>query len=329
MTSKKFSLILATADDIHALAVQERSRTVLGLDCLICDTARFPATAHYDVSVGDDRAALRLVQDGDAELALDDVSAIWRRRIKQHELSKSLDQRPDQEISRNDTRSALEGFLYVAATACPTMNDPLRERAGLNKTFQLFKARDAGFAIPDTLMSSRSASVIEFVHAHQARGDQVVYKAFSSPSDRMIATKLFRDDDFERLADLQFAPAIFQRFVAGRNLRVTYVDGVCFPAEVLIETEAAECDWRVEISNRVVDHALDAQTELRLGTLMKSLGLAYGAIDFKLTPDGELVFLEVNPWGQFLFVEVQTGQQISLEIARWLATARLALTHGR
>ena len=56
----------------------------------------------------------------------------------------------------------------------------------------------------------------------------------------------------------------------------------------------------------------------RLRNLMKRLGLVYGAIDMRLTPDGRYVFLEINPAGQWLFVEQQTGQPITKSLVRLL-----------
>ena len=48
---------------------------------------------------------------------------------------------------------------------------------------------------------------------------------------------------------------------------------------------------------------------------MARLGLIYGAIDLRQTPAGDYVFLEVNPAGQWLFVEQRTGQPISEAIS--------------
>jgi pyruvate carboxylase len=49
--------------------------------------------------------------------------------------------------------------------------------------------------------------------------------------------------------------------------------------------------------------------------LMRSLGLRFGALDFLVTPEGEWVFLEVNPNGQRAFVEQATGLPIAAAIA--------------
>jgi glutathione synthase/RimK-type ligase-like ATP-grasp enzyme len=49
--------------------------------------------------------------------------------------------------------------------------------------------------------------------------------------------------------------------------------------------------------------------------IMRALGLVYGAIDMRLTPDGRYVFIEVNPAGQWLFIEERTGQKITDALA--------------
>jgi glutathione synthase/RimK-type ligase-like ATP-grasp enzyme len=56
-------------------------------------------------------------------------------------------------------------------------------------------------------------------------------------------------------------------------------------------------------------------------SFVRRLGLMYGAIDMRRTPDGDHVFLEVNPAGQWLFVEQRTGQPIAARIADLLISA--------
>jgi glutathione synthase/RimK-type ligase-like ATP-grasp enzyme len=51
---------------------------------------------------------------------------------------------------------------------------------------------------------------------------------------------------------------------------------------------------------------------------MKTLGLSFGALDLILTPQGEYVFLEVNPSGQWVWIEDKLDLPISRSIAEWL-----------
>jgi glutathione synthase/RimK-type ligase-like ATP-grasp enzyme len=54
-------------------------------------------------------------------------------------------------------------------------------------------------------------------------------------------------------------------------------------------------------------------------TLQRRLGLIYSAFDLVRTPQGEYVFLETNPFGQWLWIEDLTGLPISKAIADFLA----------
>jgi beta-lactam-binding protein with PASTA domain len=56
--------------------------------------------------------------------------------------------------------------------------------------------------------------------------------------------------------------------------------------------------------------------------MMDRLGLAYGAFDLRRREDGEHVFLEVNPGGQWLYVEDATGLPITEAVAGLLCGAR-------
>ena len=56
---------------------------------------------------------------------------------------------------------------------------------------------------------------------------------------------------------------------------------------------------------------LPSGVEDALRRLLKAAGLRYGAIDMRMTPDGDYVFLEINPAGQWRFVEEVTGQPIT------------------
>ena len=53
--------------------------------------------------------------------------------------------------------------------------------------------------------------------------------------------------------------------------------------------------------------------------LTKYYGLEFGAIDLVLTPEGNYVFLEINPNGQWAWIEVLTRLPISDAIANLLA----------
>jgi glutathione synthase/RimK-type ligase-like ATP-grasp enzyme len=51
---------------------------------------------------------------------------------------------------------------------------------------------------------------------------------------------------------------------------------------------------------------------------MTMLGLKFATVDIKESRDGTLYFLELNPQGQFLYVEILTGLPIAVAMAKYL-----------
>ena len=72
---------------------------------------------------------------------------------------------------------------------------------------------------------------------------------------------------------------------------------------------------------RVNTLRITARSARGLSRLMARLGLLYGAADLRETSDGRVFFLEINPAGQWLFIEERTHQPITAAVAQLLATS--------
>jgi glutathione synthase/RimK-type ligase-like ATP-grasp enzyme len=82
----------------------------------------------------------------------------------------------------------------------------------------------------------------------------------------------------------------------------------------------SEIDFRLNLAAaRTSAAALPDHVSGALRSLMTRFGIVYGAVDLRLTPDGEYVFLEINPAGEFLFAEHGAGFPITDTVAGWLA----------
>ncbi len=82
-----------------------------------------------------------------------------------------------------------------------------------------------------------------------------------------------------------------------------------------------EIDYRMDLNGAQFSAVeLPTITRQRIAKFMEALGLVYGAIDLRRTHDGSDVFLEVNPSGEWLFVEQRTGQPITGSMATLLAS---------
>jgi glutathione synthase/RimK-type ligase-like ATP-grasp enzyme len=119
---------------------------------------------------------------------------------------------------------------------------------------------------------------------------------------------------------VQHAPVIFQHYVEARyDLRITAVDEQLFPAAIHSQQTVYTVDSRIGIgSAKVVPVEIPDDVEDRLLELKRRLGFVYGAIDMRLTPAGDYVFLEINPGGQFMYIEAATGLPIAAAMAEQL-----------
>ena len=85
---------------------------------------------------------------------------------------------------------------------------------------------------------------------------------------------------------------------------------------VIIETD--DLDWRTNMNGLVYPFDVPFELIKKLRMVLRTLGLEMGIFDLKETPEGELVWLEVNPQGQFLFLEPITNLPFSERFADFL-----------
>jgi glutathione synthase/RimK-type ligase-like ATP-grasp enzyme len=307
-------LILSTPQDEHAQTViAELLR--LGVRANMLDLSEFPQqlSLRMEYQGGERRFMFGCDKSG---LDLNDCGAIWWRRPQSPEVSPQLTRQSHRHFALNESVEALYGLWHSLDAFW--VNDPARDQVAQRKAFQLRVAQEVGLEIPATLITNCSQAVQEFV-APRGTG-QVIYKSFSATEQEWRETRLLRDNELDLLGNVQYAPVIFQEYVeAEADLRITIVGDEIFPAAIYSQETSYKVDFRIDIARaRVEATRLPANVEERLLQLMRRLGLVYGAIDMRRTPDGRHVFLEINPAGQWLFVENYTKQPIAHSLARLL-----------
>lgn len=223
------------------------------------------------------------------------------------------------EATRNliptECRAALAGLMFVRFKG-RWVNDPAAEVRADNKLVQLHAASAAGFSIPETLVSAIPEHIRSFVGNAQ---QQVVVKVVRGLAEFSVPTREITADDIATDASLQACPAIYQELIPGTaHLRVhVFGDDV-----IAVQIESPHLDWRPDLEVPMQHIELDSKLATQFSGLVRSLGLEMGIIDAKLDTHGQLVFLEINPQGQFLFIEGLTSTPLSERLAAFLtATA--------
>ena len=176
--------------------------------------------------------------------------------------------------------------------------------------------------MPETLVTNDPEAARQFCAVHH---DGVVYKTIASgfveylPTvTGTIYTTLLEQKHLAELDRVEVVPCLFQEYVAKAvELRVTVVGTEVFAAQIDSQaTERTKHDWRrYDSATPYSQHRLPQDEEERCVTLVRCLGLEFGAIDLVLRPDGRYVFLEINANGQWGWIEQLTGFPIAAAIA--------------
>jgi glutathione synthase/RimK-type ligase-like ATP-grasp enzyme len=148
-----------------------------------------------------------------------------------------------------------------------------------------------------------------------------VYKTFLASEQWWRETRVMRPDELNLLDSVRLAPVIFQEYVpAVADVRVTVVGERMFAAAIVPAPGGYQLDYRMDMDGASFEPTeLPFETRQGIQALMERLGLVFGAVDLRRTPEDRYVFLEVNPAGEWHFVEERTGQPITQAVAELLA----------
>jgi glutathione synthase/RimK-type ligase-like ATP-grasp enzyme len=292
---EKTVLIVSGTNDMHALAVR---RELVAAGCTVHFFASDDFGAHELSFEFDREPYLRIAGE---RVNVGDISTIWWRRpsLNQRLPEAGFDDDQTDFVNRNCSRT-LRSFLVASFSGVWVSSPDATDRAG-DKLHQLQLAKERGFDVPDTLISNDPDAVRAF---HERHGGNIIIKAAYNSRRLFLATQRVALDE---LSDdsIRAVPSIYQELIPGtKHLRVT-----CFGHHVscaLIETD--ELDWRPNLNVPITAYPLDPDLERRIVELLDAFDLKTGAMDLKISDRGDLVWFEVNPQGQFLFLEPLTGQ---------------------
>lgn len=280
------------------------------------DLADFPARQGLTLSwPADNEPPSYLVGGSAGTVDLSRVRAAWWRRVTPFTADDAIKDPKIQAFAVSETSEAINGMLD--ALHCKWMNPRAADDAAHHKPYQWSAAKEVGLRLPRTLVTTDPAAARRFIG--EIGVGKVVYKSFLAMHEAWRETRLVQKADLDRLDLVRLAPVIFQEYIPGVDLRIIAVGDQLFTAEIDARDTVYPVDMRMVIGeSKVRPVELPKEVYVALIKLQKRLGLVYGAIDVRRTDDGEYYFLEVNPAGQWMFVETRTGLAISQAIADYL-----------
>jgi glutathione synthase/RimK-type ligase-like ATP-grasp enzyme len=228
---------------------------------------------------------------------------------------------------QNETRRAWGG-AFAAYPSIHWVNHPLKISAANYKPEQIARAKRSGLLVPDTLITTLVEEADAFCERHnwsvvtKPIGHGEILGAHEA-DDHIVYTNLLSSGDRPHLRDVAACPTFFQQAISKDiDVRATVVDREVIAVALHSQERAVsriDCRRDNMSGMRYSSLVLPAELCAALIEFVRSYGLYYAAIDLARDPDGRYWFLELNPAGQWAWLEQLVGVPISSALIRCLS----------
>lgn len=324
-------LIITNKEDVHPTPVIEilNKRNIpvfrLNTECLLTD---------YEFtwwnSSADKHLMIKNRQTG-LEVFDRDIVTVWDRRP---ELPKELSLLGSDAVNKHNLEEAA-GFLRFIRSYLsykPSIGSIVFDRYASSKIEQLACAISLRFRVPETQFSNRQEDILDMARWHK----ELVLKPIASDgiieddkdTEYVFYTQKVSQQDIINAPKEAFTQTVsyIQEYIPKAfELRVTVVAQKVFACKIYsqhLADDEGKIDWRQGYEHGLQYEPYDLPDDIseKCIKFLDRMRLNFGAFDFIVTPSGEYVFLECNPNGQWLWIEMETGLNISEAIADSLAT---------
>lgn len=314
-------LVLTEPSDTTAdLVVKELERR--GAQVFRADVGDFPLALR--VSAWFDGSWRGEIHGPDGAVDLHEIRSVYVRRPTAFTFPPSMTD-AERRFAGREARRGIGGLLM--SLSCSWVNHPSRSADAEYKPFQLMTAAACGLNVPRTVITNVPGDADE----HSAHlGSSVVYKTLASASVadgqqvKLIYTNPVSASDMADSRVALTAHQFQQRVPKVRDVRATVVGKRVFAANILTDSEIGETggtaggllDWRADYDAlRYEQVQLPESVESSLLRMIERLGLCFVAADFVVTADDQHYFVDLNPSGQWGWIQEATGLPIADAIA--------------
>ncbi|MDO8729028.1 MAG: hypothetical protein Q7K26_04030 [bacterium] len=255
-------------------------------------------------------------------LNLREVKSVWNRRPFEHWNFKirDLDQK---RYAEQELKTFLNDIWLTLGPEVFWMNMPENQERAMKKIFQLKLAKELQMRIPETLVTNNPDDVIKFYNKHK---NGIIYKPMhigliaDEKKAYVIQTNLIKKHHLKKLKLITQSPSLFQEHISKKyEMRITVVGKRIFPVKIhsqeFAETKVDFRDLKKILSLKYEPTTIPVDVKRFCFQIIKKLGLVFGAFDFAVTEEDKYVFFEVNPHGQWYWLEEATGVLMSDAIA--------------
>jgi glutathione synthase/RimK-type ligase-like ATP-grasp enzyme len=214
----------------------------------------------------------------------------------------------------------------MSASTILWVNNPISTAVSNLKIRNLAVAAKLGFRIPKTIVTNVPEEAHSFLDS--VAPARLIYKPltyyYEEGGIAVFTTAVCSEKLHERERNIHAAPIMLQELVEKEyEIRATVLGVEVHAVRINSQIDAdTALDWRRDQLRTDMYEIIELsdQDSRRIVELQREFGLAYGAYDFIVDKSEELIFLEVNPSGQWLWLEHATSIPISRAVATLLAS---------
>lgn len=266
------------------------------------------------------RSSWSIAIDG-KEIRGDQVKAAYFRRPGAPILSEEITDTGEKGYIAAEWGSFLKS-LYMRLEG-QWLNEPTNIFLAEDKPRQLLMADELGFDTPQACITNDIRSVRATTFGHPSIAKPLREALLAGNNERVMFTSRVRELLDADASSIALAPIIVQHEIIKKyDIRATVVGHQVFATAIWSQdNKETEVDWRqgarTDLKHERIE--LPADVSQKCIKLVTSLGLKFGAIDFICDRQDKLWFLEINPNGQWAWIENLTGYPIAQAIVDELA----------
>jgi ATP-GRASP peptide maturase of grasp-with-spasm system len=257
----------------------------------------------------------------DKKISSDVISVVWYRRDFFDELDNLSDDLIINNFLKGEVRKTYD-LLYMSLRNKIWINKP---NEITNKLYVVEQAHKVGLNIPESFVTN-NVSFLSYLNSNFQLITKPINEGFGivKNNERLTTFTSILDLNkiIEEVDDFIF-PSLFQSMIEKEyEIRTFYLFKKCYSIAIFSQndekTKVDFRDYNLEKPNRMSRYRLPSEIVFKIKTLMNNLDMNSGSIDLIRNKEGDYYFLEINPVGQFDFIEVNGNYNLSEIVANKL-----------
>ena len=321
--SMKHVLIISISQDVHADRVEKLVSVSAPVIRLNMDD---PNEWNFEYKNGEPNLRYQ-----SKEFGIENIKSVFLRRLPspksfQKLVPKNLGKFTDYIVSQK--YAIFQECLSILSRTVTFLN-PLRVNEFLGKTIQHFIANRHGLITPETYVGENPDSAKKFIQEFMNNGVRICTKPVENikieleDGIKTRFTQLLTPSLLPEINSLKLCPLIFQTYteklfevrgtIVGSKILACRIDSQAAPGDTAI-------DWRRYNIPKTPHYKYQIPTDIerKIISFHKEIEAVYSSFDLIVDKTGNHIFLETNPYGQWLWIEDLTGLPISKALSEKL-----------